>query len=200
MSLVPDLPKRAEIKEGRYHSRRQSAATSMQCLFSRIRPHTVPRSEMNNRMAIRFEHLSARLEEMNRFASVKIVDHALHCQARDVESPALYILEPTDQGFAVMFSTPDRWLNESIEADLVHHGDDIAELIEEEFLEADDSIEGTDRPVVKHYRSDDLLYTFRTEFVTPTGNDDDLETACKWLLAYEAAFRELGDMCGPEED
>ncbi|MCH2161129.1 MAG: hypothetical protein MK085_04565 [Phycisphaerales bacterium] len=151
-------------------------------------------------MAIQFDNLPARLEATDRFASVELIDNTVRCQARDVESPAFYILESTDDGLAVMFSTPDRWLNESIEADLVHHGDDIAELIEEEFLEAEDSIERTERPVVKHYRSDDLLYTFRSEIDFTPGGEDENDTACKWLLAYEAAFRELGDMCGPGED
>ena len=155
---------------------------------------------MTTTMSNRFEHIQGRLEAEKRFATVESADGTIRCQALEVESPAFYIIEPLDNGFAVMFATPDRWLNESIEADLVHTGDDIAELIEEEYLEADDSIEEVDRPVVKHYRSDDFLYTFRSEFSGTPGGDQEHDLACAWLLAYEAAFSELGDMGGPEEE
>ena len=154
---------------------------------------------MTSIMANRFENIQSRLVAEKRFASVEYAEGIYRCQALEVESPAFYIIEPLDTGFAVMFATPDRWLNESIEADLVHTGDDIAELIEEEYLEADDSVEQVERPVVKHYRSDDLLYTFRSEFIDPGAEGED-DLACAWLLAYEAAFSELGDMGGPEED
>lgn len=104
----------------------------------------------------------------------------------------------------VEFVTPDRWLSESIEADLMHHGDPIEELVEEELIERSAEARGTRReraasarPIVQHFRSDDLLYTFRTPLA---GDPPDAAEATRYLLAYEAAFRELGDVeADPDE-
>jgi hypothetical protein len=77
----------------------------------------------------------------------------------------------------------------------MHFGDPIEELVAEE-LEELDGTPPAGGLVVRHFRSDDLLYTFET----PLPKDADGETAVLWLLAYEAAFRELGDMTADDED
>ena len=50
----------------------------------------------------------------------------------------------------------------------------------------------------RHFRSDDLLYTFEND--VPTGDGDPDEAAATWLLAYEATFRELGDVAGETDE
>lgn len=90
--------------------------------------------------------------------------------------------------------TPDRWLSESVEADLMHHGDPIEELVEEELVELGAP---AGRPQVQHFRSDDLLYTFRSPLA---GDPPSVDETMRLLLAYEAAFRELGDIEADEEE
>ena len=50
----------------------------------------------------------------------------------------------------------------------------------------------------RHFRSDDFLYTFEND--VPVGEGDPDDAATIWLLAYEATFRELGDVAGETED
>jgi len=127
------------------------------------------------------------------FGECKHVGSTLSCAALESAEEAFYRLRHDATGWHVELVTADRWLSESIEADLMHLGDPIEELIEEELIELG---EPATRPEVKHYRSDDMLYTFRT----PLGDDLDAERAVRWLMAYEAAFRELGDMQDEEDE
>ena len=137
------------------------------------------------------------------FAEVKIDRGMLACAARDSAEPAWYRLEPSSPPalgkWNVALVTPNRWLSESIEADLMHHGDPIEELIEEELV--DQGYEG-DPLSVKHFRSDDMLYTFISPLpiANAAADDEAIRTATQCLLAYEAAFRELGDMSGAGEE
>ncbi len=97
----------------------------------------------------------------------------------------------------VSMVTPDRWLSESVESDLLNSGDPIEELLEDEL--ADQGWEGSG-VAVEHFRSDDLLFTFRTALCF---DDESPEvaatTVARFLLAYEACFVQLGDMDGEEE-
>jgi hypothetical protein len=129
------------------------------------------------------------------FASVLVDEDRgrISCEARDSDAPATYHATLSSDGWAVSLETSDRWLSESIESDLVHLGDSIEELIEEEL--ADLGLDAS-TPKVEHYRSEDMLYTFRTPLSPDVGPDE----AATWLLAYEAAFRELGDMSTEPED
>jgi hypothetical protein len=108
------------------------------------------------------------------------------CHARRAASPASYRAFSEGGRVWVALVMADRWLSESIEADLLHTGDKIEDLVHEELIEL--GYNGP-RPAIEHFRSDDLLFTFRT----PIAGDDPRDvTRC--LLAYEAAFRNLGDM------
>lgn len=129
------------------------------------------------------------------FAEVAAESDRLDCQARSSAAPAWYRLV-RDAGVTwVALVTPDRWLSQSIEQDLVHTGDKLNELLEEELAElgANDRA-GSIR--VEHFRSEDKLFTFRTplsDSVTP-------EECARWILAYEACFRRLGDMEAGQDD
>jgi hypothetical protein len=133
----------------------------------------------------------------------------LVCPAAASAAPAEYRLfrEPAVGGAGdawwVSLVTADRWLSESIESDLLHTGDKMEELVDEELAEL-----GSDDRVarVEHFRSDDKLYTFRLRVPAAkpggTGGARTLEDqAATHLLALEAAFRNLGDMsAGPDEE
>lgn len=134
------------------------------------------------------------------FASAAVEGDRLVCPAANSAEPAEYRLF-TDAGrIWVSLVTDNRWLSESIETDLLHTGDKIEDLIDEELVDL-----GCDRgPLpVEHFRSDDLLFTFRSPLpFEPAHADrpDAIDLATKVLLAYEAAFRPLGDMDDTGDD
>lgn len=131
------------------------------------------------------------------FAQVAIDGPRLTAAARDAD--AHYRLDALPDGTLwVSLVTADRWLSESIETDLLHTGDRIEELIDDELVDLGFEA-GPLR--VEHFRSDDLLFTFRSPVPT-AGLADDRATdaAATCLLAYEACFRQLGDMAGARDD
>ncbi len=138
-------------------------------------------------------------ERAGAFASAVVRDGMLVCQAKEAAEPAFYRLEVDGGCLWVSLVMKDRWLSESIETDLLHTGDKMEELIEEELAE-----QGWEdgAPVVEHFRSEDMLFTFRSplpvELERPATSA--ARTAMQWLLAYEAAFRPLGDMEASDED
>ena len=140
--------------------------------------------------------LKSRAEASERFSAVELDNNTLKCRAQDVESEAWYQLSTIDGQSMVMLVTPDRWLSESIEADLMHTGDSLEELVEDELVELGCPPNEGANMVVQHFRSEELQYTFQT----PLPADFEEDTILRWLLAYEAAFHELGDMGGEEED
>ncbi len=91
----------------------------------------------------------------------------------------------------VAWVTPDRYLSQSIEAELMWTGDDIEELIAEEL--GDQAYHGPALGSVEHFRDPGKLFTFRSRVPADAGGvSATAVVAC--LRAYEAAMRELGDM------
>ena len=129
------------------------------------------------------------------FSKVELLGDRLRCHAKGCPEPAWYELATSGDALTVRFATPDRWLSESIESDLMHFGEDIEELVEEELAEL--GWRGK-VPVGKHFRDDARLYTF--ENPVPLAGDDAATVATKFLFAYEAAFRALGDVGGGDEE
>ena len=137
------------------------------------------------------------------FGEVLVDGNSLRCRARDAAAEAWYsIVRQSDQWW-VRLATADRWLSESIETDLMHAGDPIEELVEEELVELghDPQRDGA-MPGVKHFRSEDKLYTFENPIPLASAPDASsaVRTAARFLLAYEAAFRKLGDMEGGDDE
>ena len=136
------------------------------------------------------------------FEKVRRSDDALLCRGKFVDSEAHYFVQVAEEHDRVFvgLATPDRWLSESIEADLMHQGEDVEELLEEELVD-----QGFDEPLkVEHYRDDAKRYTFRSAVSLPAEVKLDSEEMCervvRVLRSYEACFRELGDMAGGEEE
>jgi hypothetical protein len=146
----------------------------------------------------RLENIADRLRESKAFASVVADGTCIRCRARDVESDAYYVFASSANGHIVRFETPDRWLSESVEAELYHSSDSLEELLEESLDELEWPIDRVPVTTFRHFRSDDFLYTFEND--VPVGEGDPDEAAAIWMLAYEATFRELGDVAGETED
>jgi len=150
-----------------------------------------------------YEEVGDRVRKADVFKKVRRTDDGLKCYAMHVEAEAMYKVEVNQPEHDVIYIglyTPDRWLSESIEADALHQGEKFEELIEEELTDlggAEPSLK------VEHYRDDDKVFVFRTALpVTSQDVIDQEETfdrVTKLLLAYQAAFVELGDM-GPEDE
>lgn len=143
-----------------------------------------------------FEEVGDRVRDADVFAKVRRGDDALRCWARSVSSEAWYqaeVPEPHDMVW-ISLATPDRWLSESVEAELMHLGDKIEDLLEEELY--DQGFEG--RLPVQHFRDEQKLYVFRSPVFLPKGEnlEDEpmIRRVTQVLLAYEACFRQLGDM------
>jgi hypothetical protein len=146
-----------------------------------------------------YERAAAQVERAGVFAGVAVRADRLACQARGSAAPAEFRLELDGGRLWVVLVTPDRWLSESIEADLMHTGDDLEELIEEEIADQGLAI---GRLPFEHFRSEDKLFTFRSPLpIDPPAFETDAaaDIAARSLLAYEACFRNLGDMSAGEE-
>ncbi len=138
------------------------------------------------------DRVARRAREAGVFGSVEATPGRLDCSARGSPEPAFYRLDTDGGRVWVSLVMKDRWLSQSIEADLVHTGDSIGELIEEEWVDLGGA---PGRVVYEHFRSEDKLFTFRTPVADVAALDDAaLERAARLLLAYEACFRRLGDM------
>lgn len=130
------------------------------------------------------------------FEAVTLNNNTLSCTAKGDEVDATYYIEEDAGTLYVGLRTPDRWLSESIEADLMHTGDKMHELLEDELYE----LGIKDTLTFQHYRDEDKQYTFRsslTEFLKTHGHTP--ETLLKPLMAYQAMFLQLGDMDADEE-
>lgn len=139
-----------------------------------------------------------RLEAAGVFGEVRVERERVVCAARDSAAPAEYRLGLEGGRLWVSLVTADRWLSQSIEADLVHTGDDLGELLEEELADQGLSV---GRLPFEHFRSEDRLFTFRTPLPEFAGDDAGrADAAARVVLAYEACFRNLGDMSGSEEE
>ena len=147
------------------------------------------------------DQAAERLQASGSFAEIEQAEGVLTCHARDVEEEAYYRAEIGEdrQSLIVGLYTPNRWLSESIEADLLHTGDKMEELLEEELV--DQGYEGS--LAIQHFRDDEKRFVFMSDLPVPSGEPINgsamLDRLTKVMLAYEACFRELGDM-QPEEE
>jgi len=132
------------------------------------------------------------------FAGSELLGDRLRLKAKDAAADAHYEVATAGDGLLVRLLTADRWLSESIESQLVEHGDSIEDLLEDELVEVghEPARDGA-VPKVRHFRDPARNYTF--ECPIPIGPDGPVESARRFLLGWEACFRGLGDMSGGEE-
>jgi len=136
------------------------------------------------------------LTDCGDFAKVTRTDAGLRCDALYVEEECYYAatLDPKGQLW-VGWYTPNRWLSGSVETDLVHTGDKIDELLEEEMIDLGLSISLR----LEHFRSADKLFVFRGRLDLPDDVAQATDLLVTTLRAFHACFVELGDM-GPEQE
>jgi hypothetical protein len=164
----------------------------------------VPASPVSGSVVRLLQALRDRAEKAGAFGPVRLDSDIgrLTCRAANAAEPAEYRVDVQQGKLWVSLVTPNRWLSESIETDLLHTGDKLGELIEEELAEFDYDTKG-ETVTFEHFRSDDKLFTFRSTLpirLDQADAPDAIETASKWLLAYEACFRRLGDMDGAGDE
>ncbi len=134
----------------------------------------------------------------NVFGSIETQGSSITLEAWGAAEPACYRIYLDGPEPIVELATKDRWLSESIEAELVESGDKLDELIEDELVDLGYP-EDSGAVKFEHYRSDDMEFVFRSRVIPADGQD--ITQACKtWLLAYEQCFRQLGDMDESEDD
>jgi len=163
----------------------------------------------NDLFASLTQAVAERAKRAEVFEAVDCQDKVLACKARDVESEAFYKVslegsdgsgEPGEPGVWVGLYTADRWLSESIEADLLHSGDKMEDLLEEELVELGHDEGGLG---IEHFRDDAKVYVFRSKLQPKPGetiaDPGMIDLTLKVLLAYEACFRQLGDMSETDE-
>ncbi len=145
--------------------------------------------------------VAAAAERAGVFGPVSVRDGMLVCEASGSAEPAFYRVELEGSSVWVSLVMEDRWQSESIESDLVHTGDKLEELLDEELAELGYNSGEVGAPTYQHFRSEDMLFTFRSE-VPLAGLDRDAagERVMQWLRGYEACFRQLGDMDTSNDD
>lgn len=148
-----------------------------------------------------YEDVAEVVRDRDVFAKVRRTDTGLLCKARGADTEAWYraTVTPEHDAIIVGLYTPDRWLSESIEADLMNSGDKLEELLEDELI--DQGFEG--RLKVEHFRDDAKQYVFCSKVPKPTDqrldSEQTVEIVARVLLAYDACFSELGDMAAHDE-
>lgn len=128
--------------------------------------------------------------DSGRFQNATVNGPAVRCRAKDASAEAWYVIDKTDGYWSVALETADRWLSESIEGDMLEGRDTAEELVDDELV----NLDFPNRcPKVKHYRDDAKVYVFRSR-VPLEGIADETAGVATYLLAFEAAFAQLGDM------
>ena len=140
------------------------------------------------------DRLKPLAEQAGVFGPVAIRDGRLVCIAKAAAAPASYRVFVEGGQVWVSLVMADRWLSESIESDLLHTGDKMEDLLEEELIEH--SAAAT-RLKIEHFRSDDMLFTFRSPLPVKA-EADSAPAVARFLGAYESCFRNLGDMSAGE--
>lgn len=103
---------------------------------------------------------------------------------------AWYELHWRDGRPVMSLCTEDRWFSESIEADLMHTGDDLDQLLMEELEDRGLEIDSASRPRVEHFRDQAMRYVFRA-----TGASGWSSAQVEALArGFAAVFAELGDL------
>lgn len=131
------------------------------------------------------------------FAAVKRTELGVRCDAMHVEEECYYAAQVDAAGTVwVGWYSPDRWVSGSIEGDLVHTGDKIDELLEEELVDQGLSI----KLPLEHYRNEDKVFVFQGKVQLPEDIAQASALLVKVLLALEACFVQLGDMAPGEDE
>jgi hypothetical protein len=155
------------------------------------------------------ESVRSRVADTGVFMSARVETrshaHRLVCEATASAEPAFYSVFEDAGRVWVALQTPARYLSQSIEADLMFTGDKLPDLLHEELMEVGwaEVLANAPELPVEHFRTSDAekLYTFRSPLPAESARSRDTlsDAIVAVLLAYEATFRELGDMTEDDE-
>lgn len=121
--------------------------------------------------------------------------------ATDTPEDAHFCVEVDSEGIWLTWASTDRYLSQSIEADLMFTGDDLDDMIDEEMVDAGWDL-GKLSPST-HYRDDHMRFVFRCKApIKPDAIDaqSHAEPFANGLAGFATAFAELGDMSEGDED
>jgi hypothetical protein len=126
------------------------------------------------------------------FASVERAGSRVVCTARTRPEASFRAVADAGAWF-IEWASPDRYLSQSIEAELMWTGDDLDDLIGEEL--ADEGFPGS-LGGVEHFRDAEKSFVFRARVPAAAPAAADIVKA---LRAFDKAFVNLGGM-KPEEE
>ena len=140
--------------------------------------------------------LRALAEATSRFAGVNTVVDRLVCTALDSSAPAEYRVWRVGEEWRVALFTPDRWLSESIESELVESRETFEDLLGEELRDLDWAEPVT---AIRHFRDDNRQYVFETSL--PSRNEQgEVARVATFLAGFERTFSQLGDMSAGQDN
>lgn len=148
-------------------------------------------------------HLLRRAGESGVFGAVRMEGGRVVCEAKASAEPAWYAAGVEGGRVWISLETPARYLSQSIEQDLVHTGDKLEELLEEELVDLGiEAVGGRARLAFEHFRNEAKVFVFRSPVMgmDETTGANAAERLAVTLLGYEQCFRRLGDMEGGDED
>lgn len=162
---------------------------------------TGPAPVLHDAAASAMRHAADLLARDPGFDRCEFTQGMVIAHAADAPESALYRVEADPEGLFVSWVSPDRYLSQSIEQDLVYAGDDLDDMIDEEL--ADTGYAGPSLAPMQHYRNDEKLFVFRSRTPIDARSCDAAraghDLAC-FIRAYHAALSQLGDMSPDEED
>lgn len=145
--------------------------------------------------------VAERVRQSGLFGAVTVDGGIVTCVAPNAAAPAMYRVYPDGRHLWVALVTPDRYLSQSIEQDLVHTGDKLPDLLQDELIDLDYPTPAA--LPVEHFRDPAKLFTFRTrvpEVDLRLGAEEAVRRVWILLQAYQACFVRLGDMDAGEGD
>lgn len=145
--------------------------------------------------------ITSALEAHDRFD--RATRHGARVEAHATATPdeALFCVEIDDEGVWLAWASEDRYLSQSIEAELVFTGDDLDDMIDEEIVDAGWDL-GKLAPNA-HFRDDERRFVFRCKAPVDAETLDPKTHAPAFASALAGmveAFAELGDMQPDDDD
>lgn len=140
------------------------------------------------------------LREGRAFARLDVRAPGLWAHPAGTDADAFYRIELTGAGQVwASWCSPDRYVSQSIEAELMWSRDDLDDMLDEELIDLGWDA-GRLKPL-KHFRDDDQLFVFRAQLPLNAGAlvAGDGENLARCLMAFDRVFSELGDMKGGAE-
>lgn len=158
----------------------------------------MPQSATSPSLGVFFDALAAGARESGLFSAAVREGEAVRC-TDGVQPDAEFRVALEEGKLWAMWASRDRYLSQSIEAEVKWTGDDIDELIAEEVESG--GWTGPKLGAFQHFRSPEMFYVFRSELPMDPARlaASAPQDALVFLLAYQAAFRNLGDMKAEDE-